>query len=211
MWATAYGSVGKAFPKGELHVWGQNNYLQLGKTNHFNQVLLSMNIVVSFAGIKTKEVDIFRPKVSKTFPSKEKSWKKLIGEHHVLALDESGNVWGIGRGDDHKLGQGDDVTNKDSLVKIEIPNGGKVIDIAASQATSVVATEAGKNKFKWKMWIVVIMASYFQVSLLGDSTPIRNWGWVLMLTRLRFLLKWNRSIWTVILSLMCPLAGNTWY
>ncbi|XP_024945219.1 regulator of chromosome condensation isoform X2 [Cephus cinctus] len=128
VWAGTYCTFAKEFHKGEIYVFGLNNYHQIG----------------------LKElVPHFHPQVSKTFTGKV--WRHISsGQHHTIALDESGQVFVLGRKEYGRLGLGPGCSDAEKLTPVPALNLIKCIDIAAGNAQSFAVTDSG-DLYAWGM------------------------------------------------------------
>uniref|UniRef100_A0A146M3S4 Regulator of chromosome condensation n=2 Tax=Lygus hesperus TaxID=30085 RepID=A0A146M3S4_LYGHE len=124
IWTGSYNTLAKDVD-GNIHVWGLNNYKQLGadEDTHFHPV-----IVKSFKG---------------------HTWTKISGgEHHTLCLDSKGDVYVLGRKEYGRLGLGQD--SEDAIVptKVEVCPGKKVVGISSGSFASFALVEDG-SLYSW--------------------------------------------------------------
>jgi alpha-tubulin suppressor-like RCC1 family protein len=72
--------------------------------------------------------------------------KVACAEHHSLFLTRNNEVYSVGRGEDGRLGHGDN-KNYETPTRIEyfnrLPNGDKVVDISVGECHSLIVTEQG--------------------------------------------------------------------
>lgn len=85
----------------------------------------------------------FHPQISKTFSGK--TWRHISsGQHHTIALDDSGQVFVMGRKEYGRLGLGSNCLDAKELTLVPSLSSFKCIDIAAGSAQSFAVTELGK-------------------------------------------------------------------
>lgn len=128
IWAGTYCTFLKEFNKGDIYVFGLNNYFQIGLSD---------------------PTTYFHPEISKTFHGKV--WRHISsGQHHTIALDESGQVYVLGRKEYGRLGLGPNGSDATKLTPVPLLNSIKCIHVAAGAAQSFAATELGEL-YAWGM------------------------------------------------------------
>lgn len=89
------------------------------------------------------------PCKSKTFDGRK--WKHISsGQHHSLALDETGQVFVLGRKEYGRLGLGENCEDAKELTVVPTFNDFKCIDVAAGSAQSFAITDEGEL-YAWGM------------------------------------------------------------
>ena len=128
IWAGTYCTFAKEYQKGDIYVFGLNNYYQIGLKD---------------------PVTHFHPQISKTFSGKV--WKHISsGQHHTIALDDSGQVFVLGRKEYGRLGLGPNCSDAKELTPVPALNSIKCVDIGAGSAQSFAVTESG-DLYSWGM------------------------------------------------------------
>lgn len=122
IWTGSYNTFAKD-SKGNIHVFGLNNYKQMGvKSNVY-----------------------FHPTSAKCFEGK--NWIQISGgEHHTMALDEEGIVYTMGRKEYGRLGLGKDCDDAIVPTKVEIT--GKCKEISCGSFASFALTDHG-HVYSW--------------------------------------------------------------
>lgn len=101
-----------------------------------------------FTGLSETGTQAF-PCKSETFDGRK--WKHISsGQHHTLALDETGQVFVLGRKEYGRLGLGDDCEDAKELTLVPSLENHKCIDVAAGSAQSFAVTEKG-DLYAWGM------------------------------------------------------------
>ncbi|XP_044016380.1 regulator of chromosome condensation-like [Aphidius gifuensis] len=127
IWAGQYCTFAREYNKGDIYVFGLNNYHQIGLSD---------------------PIAYYHPKISKTFNGKD--WNVISsGQHHTIALDNDGQVFVLGRKEYGRLGLGKDCSDVTELTRVEIDKQ-KINDVAAGSAQSFAVTESGQL-FAWGM------------------------------------------------------------
>ncbi|CAL7946546.1 unnamed protein product [Xylocopa violacea] len=122
IWAGTYCTFAKEYQKGDVYVFGLNNYYQIGLKD---------------------PVTHFHPQISKTFSGKV--WRHISsGQHHTIALDDSGQVFVMGRKEYGRLGLGPNCSDAKELTAVSSLSSFKCIDVAAGSAQSFAVTESGR-------------------------------------------------------------------
>ncbi|XP_043281398.1 regulator of chromosome condensation isoform X2 [Venturia canescens] len=128
IWAGSYCTFVKIHDTENIHVFGLNNYHQLGLSETGTQAF---------------------PCKSETFDGRK--WKHISsGQHHTLALDETGQVFVLGRKEYGRLGLGDTCEDAKELTLVPSLADLKCIDVAAGSAQSFAVTEKG-DLYAWGM------------------------------------------------------------
>ncbi|XP_076245491.1 regulator of chromosome condensation 1 isoform X2 [Calliopsis andreniformis] len=128
IWAGTYCTFAKEYHTGDIYVFGLNNYYQIG--------------------LKEPKTH-FHPQLSKTFSGKV--WKHISsGQHHTIAIDDSGQVFVMGRKEYGRLGLGSNCSDAKELTPVPALSSFKCIDIAAGSAQSFAVTESG-DLYSWGM------------------------------------------------------------
>ncbi|RZC43084.1 regulator of chromosome condensation, partial [Asbolus verrucosus] len=126
IWAGTYGTFAKVAGKNDVYVCGLNNYNQIGLKSLDPQYL---------------------PKLSKEF-SKYK-WNMICSaQHHTIALDENGELYGWGMGTNGQLGTGgEDDCFEPTLIKSKQLVDRPVFKVSGGgQHTVILATNTNNNK-----------------------------------------------------------------
>ncbi|KAK9510044.1 hypothetical protein O3M35_004917 [Rhynocoris fuscipes] len=122
VWTGSYNTFAKD-SNGDIHVFGLNNYKQMGAKANVH----------------------FYPTSAKCFEGK--TWVKISGgEHHTMALDDNGVVYTMGRKEYGRLGLGKNC--EDANVPTEVEIKGKCIDISCGSFVSFALTEEG-HLYSW--------------------------------------------------------------
>lgn len=124
IWAGSYNTVARA-EEDQIMVMGLNNYAQLALPT-------------------TKALSFFMPQLSKEMT--KLAWNCVaIGQHHVIAVEQSGQVYALGRKEYGRLGLGED--GDDATIPTLIQGGDiedtKCLEVACGTAVSYAVTEAG--------------------------------------------------------------------
>jgi len=124
IWAGSYNTVARA-ENDQMMVMGLNNYAQLALPT-------------------SKALTFFMPQLSKKMT--ELAWNCVaIGQHHVIGVEQSGQVYALGRKEYGRLGLGED--GDDATVPTQIQGGDiadvKCLEVACGTAVSYAVTEAG--------------------------------------------------------------------
>ncbi|XP_029156286.1 regulator of chromosome condensation-like [Nylanderia fulva] len=128
IWAGNFCTFAKEHQKGDIYVFGLNNFHQIG--------------------LKNNDI-IFHPQLSKTFSGK--IWKHISsGEHHTIALDDAGQVFVMGRKEYGRLGLGSNCLDADELTLVPTLSSIKCIDVGAGSRESFAVTESGEL-YSWGM------------------------------------------------------------
>ncbi|XP_012260789.1 regulator of chromosome condensation [Athalia rosae] len=128
IWAGSCCTFAKEYHRGDVYVCGLNNYHQIG--------------------LNSPEPH-FYPKVSKTFGGR--AWRHISsGLHHTVALDETGQVYVLGRKEYGRLGLGPDCSDVKELTPVPVLQPFKCLDIATGSAQSFAVTDAG-DLYAWGM------------------------------------------------------------
>ncbi|XP_014478638.1 PREDICTED: regulator of chromosome condensation [Dinoponera quadriceps] len=128
IWAGTYCTFAKENQKGDIYVFGLNNYYQIGLKDAATH---------------------FHPQMSKTFSGKV--WKHISsGQHHTIALDDEGQVFVMGRKEYGRLGLGTNCTDAKELTPVPVLSSAKCIDVGAGSAQSFAVTESGEL-YSWGM------------------------------------------------------------
>lgn len=130
IWTGAYSTFARAKGTGDIYICGLNNYNQLGFENNDNRFVLERS-----ASFSTR------------------SWKQIAGgQHHTLALDNTGKVYALGRHYYGCLGLGGDANSPDIKEPTLIPPLSHVtcVDIACNVATSYAVGDDG-TAYAWGM------------------------------------------------------------
>ncbi len=145
IWSAHWSSFAQS-TNGDIYGWGLNNFHQLGfKTEHPID-LLSLDPNESQQSLKI--IAELRPTKSPQMPSNIKMIAN--GQHHMLALDTSGQVYSCGSCTYGKLGLGDSVSTDDQSLDSPRPiskdafNGESVTHIACGEFCSLAVTENGR-------------------------------------------------------------------
>ncbi|XP_076659195.1 regulator of chromosome condensation 1 isoform X2 [Halictus rubicundus] len=126
IWAGTYCTFAKEQYTRDIYVFGLNNYYQIGLKNPVTQ---------------------FRPQVAKTFSGR--TWRHISsGQHHTIALDDSGQVFVMGRKEYGRLGLGPQCT--DAIELTIVPSLSSCVDVAAGSAQSFAVTNSGEL-YAWGM------------------------------------------------------------
>jgi len=131
VWAGSYCTFIRAQETGYIHVFGLNNYNQLGLASQDAR---------------------FQPEVSVGF--KGRRWQSIsCGQHHTVALDDDGQVYSLGRKEYGRLGMGADATDLSVPTLIPTLNSlklGKFVEVACGEAVSLAVSESGLA-YSWGM------------------------------------------------------------
>lgn len=128
IWAGTYCTFAKECERGDIYVFGLNNYYQIGLEN---------------------PETYFHPQISKTFSGK--IWRHISsGQHHTVALDDSGQVFVMGRKEYGRLGLGTNCSDAKQLTLVPSLSSFKCVDVAAGSAQSFAVTESGQL-YSWGM------------------------------------------------------------
>jgi len=124
IWAGSYNTVARA-EEDQMMVMGLNNYAQLALPT-------------------AKALSFFMPQLSKEMT--KLAWNCVaIGQHHVIGVEQSGQVYALGRKEYGRLGLGED--QDDATVPTLIQGGDmddvKCLEVACGTAVSYAVTEAG--------------------------------------------------------------------
>ncbi|KAF6200519.1 hypothetical protein GE061_004962 [Apolygus lucorum] len=131
VWTGSYNTLAKDV-NGNIHVWGLNNYKQLG----------------------VEENLYFHPVIASTFSGH--TWTKISGgEHHTLCLNSEGEVYVLGRKEYGRLGLGQDSEDATVPTKVEVCPGKKVVGISCGSFTSFALVEDG-SLYSWGMGSVML-------------------------------------------------------
>ncbi|XP_076298134.1 regulator of chromosome condensation 1 isoform X3 [Lasioglossum baleicum] len=126
VWTGTYCTFVKEQITGDIYVFGLNNYYQIGLKDPVTQ---------------------FRPQVAKTFGGR--TWRHISsGQHHTIALDDSGQVFVMGRKEYGRLGLGSDCSDAEKLTLV--PSLSSCVDVAAGSAQSFAVTNSGEL-YAWGM------------------------------------------------------------
>jgi len=127
IWTGEYSSFAREVQTGNIYAWGLNNYHQLGLPNH-----------------DETDVYISEPTISPTF-NPNANWVAIAcGQHHTLALTETGNVYAMGRPHFGRLGLGVINTEQDveHLTRIDVLP--KCVSISCNATVSYAVDSVGK-------------------------------------------------------------------
>ncbi|XP_023711551.1 regulator of chromosome condensation isoform X2 [Cryptotermes secundus] len=128
VWAGTYCTFAKEKSKGDIYVFGLNNYNQLGLEEQKSH---------------------FHPVVSRAFSGK--SWVQICGgQHHSIALDSEGVIYVLGRKEYGRLGLGEDCDDAKELIPISALRDKKCVDISCGSAVSFAVTDEGEL-YAWGM------------------------------------------------------------
>ncbi|XP_015433074.1 PREDICTED: regulator of chromosome condensation-like isoform X2 [Dufourea novaeangliae] len=128
VWAGTYCTFAKEYHSGDIYVFGLNNYYQMGLKDPVTQ---------------------FHPQISKTFSGR--TWRHISsGQHHSIALDDSGQVFVLGRKEYGRLGLGSNCSDAKELTPVPALSSFKCVDVAAGSAQSFAVTESGEL-YAWGM------------------------------------------------------------
>lgn len=128
IWAGTYCTFAKEYEKGDVYVFGLNNYYQIGLKD---------------------AVTHFHPQISKTFSGKV--WRHISsGQHHTIALNDEGQVFVLGRKEYGRLGLGANCSDAKELTLVPILSSTKCIHVGAGSAQSFAVTETGEL-YSWGM------------------------------------------------------------
>ncbi|PSN52909.1 Regulator of chromosome condensation [Blattella germanica] len=128
VWAGTYCTFAKEKSKGDIYVFGLNNYNQLGLTEQRSH---------------------YQPTISEVFSGK--NWMKLCGgQHHCLALDSDGVIYALGRKEYGRLGLGEGCEDAKEPIEISTLSGKKCVDISCGDAVSFAVTDKGEL-YVWGM------------------------------------------------------------
>ena len=128
IWAGNFCTFVKEHKKGDIYVFGLNNFHQIG--------------------LKNSDIN-FHPQISKTFSGKV--WKHISsGEHHTIALDDAGQVFVMGRKEYGRLGLGSNCLDAEELTLVPTLSSTKCIDVGAGSRESFAVTESGEL-YSWGM------------------------------------------------------------
>ncbi|XP_054006071.1 regulator of chromosome condensation isoform X1 [Hylaeus anthracinus] len=128
IWAGTYCTFAKENHTGNIYVFGLNNYYQIGLEDPVTQ---------------------FYPQISKSFSGK--IWRHIgSGQHHTIALDDSGKVFVLGRKEYGRLGLGPNCVDAKQLTAVPALSSFKCVDVAAGSAQSFAVTESG-DLYSWGM------------------------------------------------------------
>ncbi|XP_078048631.1 regulator of chromosome condensation 1 [Augochlora pura] len=126
IWAGTYCTFARENNSGDIYVFGLNNYYQIGLKNPTTH---------------------FLPQVAKTFSGR--TWRHISsGQHHTIALDDSGQVFVMGRKEYGRLGLGADCS--DAMELTLVPSLSSCVDVAAGSAQSFAVTGSGEL-YAWGM------------------------------------------------------------
>ncbi|XP_073987675.1 regulator of chromosome condensation-like [Rhodnius prolixus] len=122
IWTGSYNTFAKD-SEGNIHVFGLNNYKQMGVESNL----------------------YFHPTSAKCF--KGKNWIQISGgEHHSMALDDQGIVYTLGRKEYGRLGLGKNC--EDAVVPTKVDIKGKCTEISCGSFASFALTEDG-HVYSW--------------------------------------------------------------
>ncbi|KAJ9585284.1 hypothetical protein L9F63_002914, partial [Diploptera punctata] len=128
VWAGSYCTFAKEKSKGEIYVFGLNNYNQLG--------------------LEEQKVH-FHPVVSKVFSGKQ--WVLICGgQHHSLALDSEGVIYALGRKEYGRLGLGENSDDAKKPTPVTALSDERCIDVSCGSTASFAITNKGEF-FAWGM------------------------------------------------------------
>lgn len=128
IWAGHFCTFAKENQKGDIYVFGLNNFHQIG--------------------LKNSDIN-FHPQISKTFNGKV--WRHISsGEHHTIALDDAGQVFVMGRKEYGRLGLGPNCADAEELTLVPTLSSAKCIDVGAGSRESFAVTESGEL-YSWGM------------------------------------------------------------
>ncbi|XP_033328633.2 regulator of chromosome condensation 1 [Megalopta genalis] len=126
IWAGTYCTFAKEHNTGDIYVFGLNNYYQIGLKNPTTH---------------------FFPQIARTFSGR--TWRHISsGQHHTIALDDSGQVFVMGRKEYGRLGLGADCS--DAMELTLVPSLKSCVDVAAGSAQSFAVTDSGEL-YAWGM------------------------------------------------------------
>ena len=121
VWAGTYCTFAKEKSKGDIYVFGLNNYNQLGLE---------------------EQKCHFHPMVSEVFSGK--NWVQICGgQHHTLALDSEGIIYALGRKEYGRLGLGEDCDDTEKPTALTTLADKKCIDISCGSDVSFAVTDKG--------------------------------------------------------------------
>lgn len=145
IWAGNFCTFAKEHQKGDIYVFGLNNFYQIGKKNIFKKDYAVFNFIsyifVEISGLKKQDTH-FHPQMSKTFSGKV--WRHISsGEHHTIALDGEGQVFIMGRKEYGRLGLGPNCSDAEELTLVPALRSAKCIDVGAGSRESFAITESG--------------------------------------------------------------------
>ena len=122
VWAGTYCTFAKEKSKGEIYVFGLNNYNQLGLE---------------------EEKSHFHPVVSEVFTGK--NWVQICGgQHHTLALNSEGAIYALGRKEYGRLGLGENCKDAKKPTLITALANKKCVDVSCASSVSFAVTEEGE-------------------------------------------------------------------
>lgn len=128
VWAGTYCTFAKEKSKGDIYVFGLNNYNQLGLEEQKSH---------------------FYPVISRAFSGK--NWVQICGGlHHTLALDSDGVIYALGRKEYGRLGLGEDCDDAKELIPIPALKDKKCVDISCGDSVSFAVTDRGEL-YAWGM------------------------------------------------------------
>lgn len=147
IWAGHFCTFVKEHEKGDIYVFGLNNFYQIGKkylqrSLYFSILSLFFTYLLeNILGLKSNDIH-FHPQISKTFSGK--IWRHISsGEHHTIALDNAGQVFVMGRKEYGRLGLGPNCSDMEELTLVPALSSIKCIDIGAGSRESFAVTESG--------------------------------------------------------------------
>ncbi|KAI1284830.1 Regulator of chromosome condensation [Halotydeus destructor] len=153
IWAGSHCSFAKS-TDGKLYGWGLNNYSQLGfSTESQNDGLtvfesFPVNISAHWSSLPIEKIE--------------------TSLHHTLALDQSGQVYSVGRHHYGRLGLGEITEDAKSPRLIEALSDELIVDIACGGTNSFAVSSSGKL-YSWGM------ATVFLGHSTKDEDPIDIW------------------------------------
>ncbi|XP_072933986.1 regulator of chromosome condensation isoform X2 [Epargyreus clarus] len=126
VWAGHHATFALDATHGKLFAWGLNNYGQLGITG------------------EKRKTALFSPTECDAFGGGGDWTRVAAGQHHSLALDDSGRVHAIGRCEYGRLGLGADSGDAETPTAVPRLSGKRCVSIAAGTCNSFAVTDTGE-------------------------------------------------------------------